>query len=524
MRGAAERIPALESAEIQLLLNGPESFTPDGNFILGEAPGLRGYFVAAGFNSGGIAGAGGAGRALAEWIVNGAPTLDLTAYDPRRFLPRYAERRLSHGADARGARPPLRDGVAEQASRRRRGTCCGSPLHERLAERRACFGDQDGLGARQLVRPGGSRAAHGCTPSDVRTGSPTRRASIGRRARRRRSSIRPPSPSSCSRAPTPARCSTGSPPTTWSCRSDGRSTRRFLNARGGYESDLTVSRVGPDAWFVVTGSAQRVRDADWIRRHATPDLRVRLTDRDGGLGDARPHGAARPGRSRAGHRRRPEQCRVPLRRRARDHRGRRRGASDPGELRRRAGLGALRADRTRAARVWDAADGRRRRDAGRLLCARLAPDREGLPRVGTRADAGRHAAAKPGSASPFGSTSRGFIGRDALIAQRARGVSRRLLLFALDDPDAVAWGDEPIYRNDELVGTLTSAAHGHTLGRPVAMGYVRCTPGAPPRARWTDAMRSTWPASGWRPGYRCEPGTIRRARGCVAERTELLNT
>jgi glycine cleavage system aminomethyltransferase T len=76
----------------------------------------------------------------------------------------------------------------------------------------------------------------------------------------------------------------------------------------------------------------------------------------------------------------------------------------------------------------------------------------------------------------------GFLGRDALIAQTARGVERRLLLFALDDPQAVAWGDEPIYRDGEVVGTLTSAAHGHTLGRPVAMGYVRCEPGAPAAA------------------------------------------
>jgi 4-methylaminobutanoate oxidase (formaldehyde-forming) len=91
LRGAVERIPALESAEVRLLLNGPESFTPDGNFILGEAPGLGGYFVAAGFNSGGIAAAGGAGRALAEWIVGGGPAQDLTPYDPRRFLPRHAD-------------------------------------------------------------------------------------------------------------------------------------------------------------------------------------------------------------------------------------------------------------------------------------------------------------------------------------------------------------------------------------------------------------------------------------------------
>jgi 4-methylaminobutanoate oxidase (formaldehyde-forming) len=73
----------------------------------------------------------------------------------------------------------------------------------------------------------------------------------------------------------------------------------------------------------------------------------------------------------------------------------------------------------------------------------------------------------------------GFVGREALLAQRARGVSRRLLLFALADPEAVPWGDEPILRAGRVVGALTSAAHGHTLGRPVAMGYVACTAGAP---------------------------------------------
>ena len=72
----------------------------------------------------------------------------------------------------------------------------------------------------------------------------------------------------------------------------------------------------------------------------------------------------------------------------------------------------------------------------------------------------------------------GFIGRDALAAQQARGVSRRLLLFALADSEAVAWGDEPIWRDGRLVGVLTSAAHGHTIGRPVAMGYVACEAGA----------------------------------------------
>src|SRR5512144_2053244 len=97
MCGAAERIPALDSAEVKLLLNGPESFTPDGNFILGEAPELAGYFVCAGFNSAGIANAGGAGKLVAEWVVRGEAPVDLWDVDVRRFAPLQGNRR--HLAD-----------------------------------------------------------------------------------------------------------------------------------------------------------------------------------------------------------------------------------------------------------------------------------------------------------------------------------------------------------------------------------------------------------------------------------------
>jgi glycine/D-amino acid oxidase-like deaminating enzyme len=112
MRGALERLPVLESAEIQLLLNGPESFTPDGNYILGEAPGLRGYFVAAGFNSGGIASAGGAGRALAEWIVDGVATSRSDGVRPATILAASHLSRRSSGGHAHVGcpRPHARQG------------------------------------------------------------------------------------------------------------------------------------------------------------------------------------------------------------------------------------------------------------------------------------------------------------------------------------------------------------------------------------------------------------------------------
>ena len=225
MRGAMERLPALESAEIQLLLNGPESFTPDGNFILGEAPGLRGYYIAAGFNSGGIAGAGGAGRALAEWIVSGAATMDLTAYDPRRFLPRHADPAFL-AARMREA-PGLHYAIAWPNREPQTGRdLLRSPLHARLAARGACFGAKMGWERANWLAPAARGPAHGATRSAGRTGSRTRRASTGRRGRRWRCSTRPRSASCCWRGPTPARCWAGWPPTTWRCRWAGPSTRR----------------------------------------------------------------------------------------------------------------------------------------------------------------------------------------------------------------------------------------------------------------------------------------------------------
>ena len=475
MRGAAERIPALESAEIQLLLNGPESFTPDGNFILGEAPGLRGYFVAAGFNSGGIAGAGGAGRALAEWIVNGAPTLDLTAYDPRRVLPRWAD------ADFLTARMREVPGnhYALAWPNKEPETARGllrSPVHERLAERRACFGTKMGWERANWFAPAG--IAPRTLYAFGRQNWFAHAAREHRAARETAALFDQTSFAKLLLEGPDAGVLLDRLAANDVVVPIGRTVYTpFLNARGGYESDLTVSRVGPDTWFVVTGSAQRIRDADWIRRHATPDLRVRLTDQteawatlglmgprardvlsrvtDADLSNAAfPYGAVRE-MTVAGVAVRA--IRV----------------SYAGEL-----GWELYVPSGDAPEVWDALmagddltpAGYYALDSLRIEKGYRAWGRELTPHD-TPLEAG------------LGFTVRldkpGFIGRDALIAQRARGVSRRLLLFALDDPDVVAWGDEPIYRNDELVGTLTSAAHGHTLGRAVAMGYVRCTPGSP---------------------------------------------
>ncbi len=143
MTAALHRTPCLETAKIKMLLNGPESFTPDGNFILGEAPGLGRYFVAAGFNSAGIANSGGAGKLLAEWIVEGSPQSDLSDVDIRRFGPFMANRKLlaERTGETLGLHYAMRWPRQELETARPLRT---SPLYDLLAARGAVFGSKNG--------------------------------------------------------------------------------------------------------------------------------------------------------------------------------------------------------------------------------------------------------------------------------------------------------------------------------------------------------------------------------------------
>ena len=158
MAPALARVPALERAGIKQLINGPESFTPDGNFILGEAPELRGFYVGAGFNAFGIAAGGGAGKALAEWIAAGEPPMDLWPVDIRRFGSPHGDDRFVRartlelygkhytiawpGEEHRSGRPLRR-----------------SPLYDRLRTAGAVLRGKNRLRARQLVRPARDRRA-----------------------------------------------------------------------------------------------------------------------------------------------------------------------------------------------------------------------------------------------------------------------------------------------------------------------------------------------------------------------------
>jgi len=473
MTNALKRLPALETAEVRTFMNGPESFTPDNYFILGESPEVRRYYVGAGFCSGGIAAAGGAGRALAEWIVEDRPPMDLWQADIRRFAPFHGDRRFlrERVSEIVGVHYniafPNRELTSGRGLRR-------SPLHERLRDRRAAFGAKMGWERANWFAPEGvapepvysfgrqnwfpySAAEHRAAREAVALFDQTSFAKLrldGADAEMVLQRL---------------------------CANDvaveqGRVVyTAMLNERGGFESDLTVTRLSRDGYLIVTGSAQRTRDLDWIRRHLPAGARAAIgdvTDAYAVLGLMGP--------------------------RSRDLLTRVSGAdlgndAFPFGTSQEIAIGGatVRASRItyvgelgwelyvpveRAGGVYDALwrEGRELglRDAGyyameslRMEKAYRAWGRE-VTTDDTPWEAGLGFAVRLDKPVPF-------IGREALLSRREQPLTKRLLTFVLEDEAALPWGDEPILRDGRVVGAVTSAAFGHTLGRAVAMGYVR---------------------------------------------------
>ena len=283
MTAAMHRTPCLETAQVKMLLNGPESFTPDGNFILGEAPELGRYFVAAGFNSAGIANSGGAGRLLAEWIVEGSPQSDLSDVDIRRFGPFMANRKLlsERTGETLGLHYAMRWPRQELETARPLRT---SPLYDLLAARGAVFGAKNGWErANYFVRADAGKPAGAARTAS--SAHPRQAALAGRRDRRAAGdarggrALRPDlvrqAAAARARRPRGARA----PLRQRDRRRPGRMVyTALLNERGGFESDLTITRLGVDRFLVVTGSAQPTRDADWICRHIGADEAATLAD------------------------------------------------------------------------------------------------------------------------------------------------------------------------------------------------------------------------------------------------------
>ena len=472
MTNAIHRTPCLETAEIKLLLNGPESFTLDGNFILGEAPELRRYLVCAGFNSAGIANAGGAGRLIAEWMVGGEAPVDLWDVDIRRFAPLQANRAHLHDrvAETLGLHYAMRWPREELSTVRplRR-----SPLYDRLKLRGAVFGTKLNWERANYFLPSGvaepppSLDTPGWLPfvvdeqraarEDVVVFDQTSFSKLLLKGRDALSVLQRLCARDLDVAP-------------------GRMVyTAMLNERGGFESDLTITRTAWDTFFILTGSAQATRDADWIGKHIAEDECAALVDVTSAFSVISVMG--------------PKSLEL-LERVSADDLSR---ESLPFSATREIDVGYARARAARMSYIGG---------AGYELCVptdqcvtlydalHAAGADLGLRDAGyytidaLRIEAGRRAwGAELGPDETPWEAGLGyavaldkrteFIGKSALVKQRSEGLRKRLLIFTLDDPAAFPWGGEPIVMNGSNVGELTSAGYSRVHGRAVAMGYAR---------------------------------------------------
>lgn len=472
MTNAIHRTPCLETAQVKLLLNGPESFTGDGNFILGEAPELAGFFVCAGFNSAGIANSGGAGKLVAEWIVNGETPLDLWDVDIRRFAPFHANRRhlADRTVESLGLHYAMRWPREEQETVRplRR-----SPLYDRLKAKGAVFGAKMSWERANFFLPAGA------APPQYTFGTPGWLPHVLEEQRACREDVVVFDQTSFSKFVLKGRDALAVLQRLCANEIDvpvGTMVyTAMLNARGGFESDLTVIRVAASEFLIVTGSAQTTRDFAWIERAIRAGEHAALVDVTNACSVISVMGP---------------KAEALLKRVSPDDLSR---TAMPFSTTREIDVGYA---RVRAARMsyvggpgyelyvsvdqcvtlydalWSVGAEFGLKDAGyytidalrieagrRAWGAELSPDE-------TPWEAGLGYAVKMDKPAPF-------AGRDALVEKPAAAVKKRLVVLTFDDPAAFPWGGEPILMDGRNVGEITSAGYSRKHGRAVAMGYAR---------------------------------------------------
>jgi 4-methylaminobutanoate oxidase (formaldehyde-forming) len=484
---ASARMPILGRIGIHTFFNGPESFTHDNRYLLGETPQLPGFFVACGFNSVGIQSAGGAGMALAEWIAGGHPPFDLSDVDVRRTFPYQANKTFisTRVTETLGLL------YADHFPFRQYATARGvrhSPFHDLMQAEGACFGETAGWERPHWFLPEAHRKpGEGPVYSHGWGREPwfehwaeehrTVRAAAGLFDMSAFGKIRLEGPDAEAVLQRISANDVAVPP--------GRVVyTQWLNERGGIEADLTVTRLSETAFLVVTAAATTPRDLAWLRRHIPEEARAIAVDVTSGEGclalmgprsreilqgvtgadlssSAFPFATARSIELGMAH--------------VRAHRITYVGELGyelymPTEFARHVFLTLKAAGAEAGLRPAGmlAMDSLRLEKAYRHFGHDIADEDHVL-------EAGLGFAVKTGKArGRFGD----FIGREAVLRRREAGLARRLVQFRLADPKPLLYHTEPIVKDGEIVGYLTSGSYGHTLGAAVGLGYVPCRPGA----------------------------------------------
>ena len=473
MNQAIARVPALERVGVKQMINGPESFTPDGNFILGVAPECANMFVGAGFNAFGIASGGGAGWVLAQWVVDGEAPLDLWVVDIRRFSSLHRDRQWvsERTLEAYGKHYTIGFPHEEYASGRPRIV---SPLYDRLKQHRAVFGSKLGWERPNWFAPQGTK------PEDIYSmGRQNWFSAVGDEHRHVREKVGIFDQSSFAKYEVTG--ADAAKALDWICANDvakpvGRLTyTQLLNTRGGIEADLTVARLTEEKFYIVTGTGFRTHDASWISDHIGEGLDTGLTDvtEDFGtlslmgprardvLSDVTEADVSNAGFpfghvreiSIAGHTVRALrvtyvgelgwELHVPI--------------AATGEV-----FDALMAaGKTHGIRPvgYRALESLRLEKGYRAWGSDITPN-------DTPQEAGLGWAVKLRKNTDF-------VGRRALEKIGGAALKKRFAGFTVDNPEIVLLGRETILRNGEPVGYLTSGGYGYTVGKNIGYGYVR---------------------------------------------------
>jgi 4-methylaminobutanoate oxidase (formaldehyde-forming) len=461
-----KRVPAMEDITVTRLINGPEAFTPDNEFCLGESE-VRGLFVAAGFCAHGLAGAGGVGKAMAEWIIAGEPSLDLWAMDIRRFGPHYRSPSytlkrakevyetyydIRYPGHERQAGRPLRTSSA-YAWHQQHGAAFG----EKSGWERVNWYESNARGGDESVRPRGWAGMHWSPAIGAEHRATRAVAGLFDESSFAKLEVAGPGAAELLEQLCDNRVA----------RDVGAITyTQMLNRRGGIECDFTVTRVEEELFQIVTGTAFGNHDASWIRRHLPHDGSVRLSDVTSRWACFALWGP------------RSKEILSPL-------------SCDPLDFRYMSMRELTVADvPVRALRVtfvgeagwelycpseygaglwrtlWEAgephgmlAGGYRAIDSLRLekgyrvWAADITPDE-------TPHQAGLGFCVRE---------DKSFLGSDALAQSQP---DRRLRCLVLDDPRSVALGNEPVCLDGDVCGRVTSGGYGYTVERSIAYAYL----------------------------------------------------
>ncbi|MER9952870.1 FAD-dependent oxidoreductase [Mesorhizobium sp. M0047] len=475
LEAAAHRVPLLEKTGVQLFFNGPESFTPDNRYLLGETPEVPGLFCATGFNSLGILSSGGAGKALAAWIRDGRPPVELNDVDVRRTHSfqrnrRYLEDRTVESLGLNfDMHWPSRQFATARGVRR-------SPIHDRLIAAGAWMAEQSGW-----ERPGFFNETGHENPLEYSYHRPSWFENVAAECRNTAENVTLFDHSCFSkfRVEGPDAVRVLNLVSANECDVEvGRVVyTQWLNEAGGIEADLTITRLGKELFWIITGTPTQRRDITWLKRHVPADARVSITDVTSGvamftlmgpkvrdlLAQISPDDFSNNG--------------FPF------------GTSREIDL----GYARVRASRLTfvgelgfelymetefATHVYDtiaSAGGAYGLTHGGFFALNSLRMEKGYRHWGH--DVGEEDTPYEGGLGFAVSIKKpgGFIGQEALLRQKEKGpIARRLVHIKLPGGESTPMlhHDEPILLNGEIVGSVTSGAYGHRVGSSLGLGYV----------------------------------------------------